>query len=50
MQAQKRVAEPLSEDEERIAFHIDTSEENAHLKIIQYLIDQKLLPETVNCG
>jgi predicted kinase len=50
MQAQKRVAEPLSEDEESIAFHIDTSEENAHLKIIQYLIDQKLLPETVNCG
>ena len=50
MQAQKRVAEPLSEEEETIALHIDTSEENAHLKIIQYLIDQKLLPETVNCG
>ncbi|NRP15411.1 bifunctional aminoglycoside phosphotransferase/ATP-binding protein [Marinobacterium sp. xm-a-152] len=50
MQAQKRVAEPLSEEEEKIALHIDTSEENAHLKIIQYLIDQKLLPKTVNCG
>lgn len=50
MESQRRVAEPLDEDEERIALHVDTSDAEAHNLIIAYLIDQKLLPATLNCG
>jgi len=50
MESQRRVAEPLSEEEERIAFRIDTSDPDSHQRIIAYLMDQGLLPNTLNCG
>jgi aminoglycoside phosphotransferase family enzyme/predicted kinase len=50
MKQQKKIAEPLSEQEETLAFHIDTSLPDAPVKVVQYLIDQGLVPPTVNCG